>query len=647
MELRLPRVVSILYGSVAVGLSGTLLYLARERGTAEVALRVAASAVVIVFALRRPRAAPLAAGVLAMLLGFVKTYRGGLNIDLGLGLIALAVGLDQLRRRDEAETSIDGGAVCLLIVAIWSAVSLAFSVGRIRAFTPAPGFDYHIYKFNPSGFSSEQAIVQAVWGATMSFVWFGLYVWAQAQAPGRRTLALVVLATLAANTTAILVQQYVNPRFLHPVGFPQLGRVGGLTGFCYALADAVLAPFLLLPLWGSVGGLFLAVSATNVVMLVYGMLASGSRTALMAMALAAVLWIGRRMLSGPRASRVPRFVWMATLATCFAVAIGAYWATPADPAGSPLARMKDGVSRQGLVGHLFATRLNSYPLIFRVMREYPLSGVGAGLYMAEVRKLHALLAPDLDNLDPYLLGSYAPNQILNVGVELGIVAMLALVVALLYALGVAIRERRWDLAISLVAMGAALQFGPELYNSEGLVFFWLLVGCAAAPPFLNGAAPASPARGSRTSAAALAAAFVLCLGGHLLAMRSLSIDQQWKRLRWQQTLGLYPLQPQGRWTAPQASFTVRSNDPEMVVRWHAGDLSAPDYRAEVCFYVDGVLVQRALASSGVVRESRLPLPPVKGSKRISIRVTPPLVKGQGTDAQSLGVFLHADDDAAS
>ena len=71
-------------------------------------------------------------------------------------------------------------------------------------------------------------------------------------------------------------------------------------------ADAVLSLFLLLPTWASVRGLFLGLSVASVVMLIYGMIASGSRTAFMAMGLATLLWTGRRALRKTGASRLPR-----------------------------------------------------------------------------------------------------------------------------------------------------------------------------------------------------------------------------------------------------------------------------------------------------------------------------------------------------
>lgn len=637
VELRLPRVVLILYAAMAIGLSLVLLLLARDRGVSEIALRLAAYAAIGLFSFYRPQAAPLGAGFLALLLGFVKTYHGGLNIDLGLGLIAIAVARHAFARarQGEEDRRIDLGGACLLAIAVWSAISLAFSVGRIQAFVPAPGFDHHIYKFNSSGFSSEQATLQAIWGATMSFVWFGLYEWARSFRAERRTLGIAVFVVMAANAAVIVIQQHVYPRFLHPIGFPLVGRAGGLTSFCYALADAVLSLFLLLPVWGVAAGPLLAMTGASVLMLTYAAFASGSRTALCAMLLAALLWIGRRAFTRDAARRIARSVWLTGLALLLVVAAAAYRATPPNPA-SPIGRLKDGIARQGLAGHLFATRLNSYPLIARVMAEYPLSGVGAGLYMAEVRKLHALLMPELPILDPYLLSSYAPNQFLNVGVELGIPAMLALVLAFLSALLIALRERRYDLAVSVLAIAAALQFGPELYNSEGVVFFWLVVGLAA-----QRAARPEEARRTRVTTLVLIAVALVGIGGQLMALRSLSVESQWKRLRWHMSVGLYPSQPAGRWTAPQASFVVKTEEPQWVVRWHVGDRSAPDYRADVRFYVDGTLVERALASPGVVRESHLPLPAVKGLKRISVRVTPPFVKGHPPDEQTFGIFIHS------
>jgi hypothetical protein len=205
-----------------------------------------------------------------------------------------------------------------------------------------------------------------------------------------------------------------------------------------------------------------------------------------------------------------------------------------------------------------------------------------------------------------------------------------------------------DLAVSLLALAVALQFGPSFNNSEALVFFWLVIGLAARSAGDPGA-PAAPAAaprtvGPRATTGLVAGAVVLGVTGQLLSLPSLAVEQQWKRLRWPLSMGMRPREPGGRWTAPEATFVVRTNAPEVLVRWHAGDPGAHDYRAVVAFYVDGALVERLLAHPGRIRESVLPLPAITGLKRISVLVSPPFVPADavgGEDRRRLGIFIHS------
>jgi hypothetical protein len=141
----------------------------------------------------------------------------------------------------------------------------------------------------------------------------------------------------------------------------------------------------------------------------------------------------------------------------------------------------------------------------------------------------------------------------------------------------------------------------------------------------------------------IAGAVVLGVGGQLLALPSLAVDSQWKRLRWPLNLGLQRPEEGGRWTGPQATFMVDPPGRQTRLRWHAGDVAAPEYQARVSFYVDGDLVEQSLVSSGLVRESALPLPEVSGPKRVSVRVEPPFLPGERLgrdDPRRLGIFLH-------
>lgn len=200
-----PRWVFLAYGLVAVALSAVLLAQSLQRDVEELVLWSIAYAGIALFSVRRPQDAPLVAGFASLLLGWVKTNERGVNLELGLSLIALATGiylLDRVRRRVPSQLDLPG--LALLSVALWSLVSLAFSIARIRAFRPAPGFEYHVYQFNPVGFSSEEAVVRTTIGATAMLVWFGLYEFARHEQIRRERLNVAVFSALLVNSAVLL-----------------------------------------------------------------------------------------------------------------------------------------------------------------------------------------------------------------------------------------------------------------------------------------------------------------------------------------------------------------------------------------------------------------------------------------------------------
>ena len=389
MKFQLGRRVVLIYALLALAFSLALVLLSLRRGPVELAWWLSAYVSLGVLSLRMPRAGPLVAGLMAFLLGFVRTHQHGYNLDLGLGLIALSVGIYSLSRarREAPGMCIDIGGLSLLSIAVWSLISLVFAVVRIRSFVPAPGFSYHVYRFNLLGLSSEEAVVRAILGAAGVFVWFGLYQYARSVDMDRRVLNGAVFLVLLVNATALLVQRHLAPGFLRPAGLPVpdplQDRLNGVTSFCWALGDVVVALFLLLPAWGSLHAVQGVFTAASLALLTQAVVASGSRTALLTTVVAPVLWAGIRLL---RLAKTRRRLAVILSSTAVAMLLGAggvaYRLTPPNQT-TPLGRLKEGVERQGLFGHLYATRLSAHPLIFRVLRAYPLSGVGVGLYGAE------------------------------------------------------------------------------------------------------------------------------------------------------------------------------------------------------------------------------------------------------------------------
>ena len=81
----------------------------------------------------------------------------------------------------------------LLAIAIWSVLSVGFTVVRILSFAPAPGFAYRTHPFNPLGLSSDEVLVRVVIGAALPSVWFGLYDFARSTSLSRKALGIAVL----------------------------------------------------------------------------------------------------------------------------------------------------------------------------------------------------------------------------------------------------------------------------------------------------------------------------------------------------------------------------------------------------------------------------------------------------------------------
>jgi len=674
----LPRPLLLLYAAIAIVLSLALVGMSSRRGTEELSWWLAAYGALAVVGWRWPGYGPLAAGGAAFVLGFARTWRHGVNLDLGLGLLLLAIGLYLLRTPacHGPRLHLDAGGLLLLFLAVVTLASIGFTAARIRAFVPAPGFGYHVYRLNALGLSSEEALSRGLLSAALTFSWFGAYVYGRAARVPRRALALAVFSALLLNSAALLVQTRLAPDFLHPAGWYFYDRWNGVTSFCWALGDAALAFFLLLPLWGSSRGRDGVLTVASLLLVLHGVVASGSRTALGAMLVATLLWAGVRVVRSLSSGRRGRALLLGGSALLLVGALLlVYRLTPPDNS-TPLGRLKEGFERQGLVGHLVATRLGSYPLTLRVVGEFPWTGIGAGLYPVEVEKYRALLLPESRLLDPLLARSNAPNQFLNLAAELGLPAALFLLGPVVFALWSTFRTRHdplaCDLGVSTLVLLAALQLGPGLYNSEALLFEWLLVGGAvAAAAAASGRAaerrealastggsgtdpdaPAPPASastggrrfGSGVTWLALGAVLGLAFLGQLRARGPLSVEQQWRQLRWRLNIGLHPPQEGGQWTAAEATLSTDAATPAVLLRWHAGDRAAPGYEANVSFFVDGAHVATTSVRSGVVRETRLPLPVAKGFKRISVRVEPPFVPARelgGDDDRRLGIFVHS------
>lgn len=640
-----------LYGGVCIFLAAVLIFLTANRGLTELLFLGAGALATVAVAWLLPRHALLLAAGGAFLLGFVRTFRGESGMDAGVVFIAIALAIHLWRQVWGGKNPrLDLMGLLLFLLAGIAMVSLVFFVTKVVSFTTVPGFAYHPYAFNPRGMSSNSLFPRVFDCALIVFSWFGLYQYARTAVIEARTMRWVVTLILIVNGAVLLWQQHIDSSFLLPAGAAIDGRFSGLTSYCYALGAGLIGLILLFPAWKKTGKWALPVNIVLGVLLLYSVSASGSRNALLALLVVAIGWSAiecvRSLFAGRR--RRAALVFLSLVLMVFGIGM-LYVVTP-EGLDSPIARLKMGIEADGIVGHIVRTRLFSYPLHFAVIGAYPLAGTGVGAYYAEVIKQYRLLTPDLAVTDEYLLGSYAPNMFLNVGVELGLPGFILFLAVFLLAFIAALRQ--WRLPhglaalIALLALVMTMQFGPELYNAEALVLLWLVVGMAVRGGDLS-AAPAfegqsSGRRGTELTSLVIVVVMVLAIAGQFMTVGSLSVEQQWRQLRWHLDVGFYPDEPAGRWSRPEATFVTDSTDKQIVLHWHAGDPSVPEYIATVSFFVEGQLVETSRAASGQGRTSTLPLPETPGFKRISVKVSIPFVPDEALgngDRRKLGIFV--------
>jgi O-antigen ligase len=645
------RAVILAYIGTSLALSIALFIFSAQRSSLHLVIWTAACLIMVAVTVFLPRQSILIAGAGAFLLGFARTVRGDAGMDLGVVLIAIAVAGHLWRSmRGKRSLDTDFAGLLLLALALVSLISLGFFIYKVLSFTPAPGFSYQSYAFNPQGLPAKTLFPRVVDCALIVFTWFGLYQYARSAPLNGRLAGNILAAVLVINVAVLGAQQFLDPHLLQPAGAAIDGRLNGLTSYCYALGAGLIGIILLFPLWRRTGRAGVIFNLLMAALIMVSVTASGSRNALLALLVASLGWM---VVEGARAWRTDdrrRALVLAALLLIVLVAIGSLYAlTPPGPA-SPIARLKLGIETDGLFGHIQRTRLFSYPLHFAVMGAYPLAGTGIGAYYAEVVKQYHLLTPDLAVTDAYLMGSYAPNMFLNIGVELGVPAMAALCLVFLLAGYASFRARARATApmalVALLTLILAMQFGPELYNAEALVFFWLMIGFAArggvTEAVAAGEAVPVRTRQARLTAAILWGGAALAIFGHLLAAPALSVENQWQRLRWHLDVGFYPAEAGGRWSEPEAMFVTDSQASEITLQWHAGDPAAPEYETPVSFYVEGRLVETSLAAAGQQRISVLPLPTDPGFKRISVKVGHAFVPDaelHNGDRRELGIFL--------
>jgi hypothetical protein len=394
--------------------------------------------------------------------------------------------------------------------------------------------------------------------------------------------ALWIGAT-AASAVGV-VQGTIDLTFLNPPFWASLERASGTmleaNGFGFSAAIAGPVAFLALrsirpasPAWA--WGV-LAVNWTGVWM-------SGSRTALVCAVMgAAGLVVGLWRAAGEPVSRRHALVGAALLIPAAALVVLA-----ADATG-PLRRIAEiPLDRAGVAD--FWERGGYGSIAMQIVREYPLTGTGAGTFH--------YIAPDYwrASADDALAPDNAQNWWRHQAAELGIAggALVLIWSAVLAWLVLAGRRaeppapgsgsRAGALGLAtptvrglLVGLGLSSMVGVPTQNPVVLISFFLLVGWLGVlleTPRPFGTPSGQATRGLWILAAVLAVSYA---GGHLLLARtSLSVASRASRFEREYVTGAYQPEalPDGgefRWTDDESRFVLPVDAPWLVIRlWAA------------------------------------------------------------------------------
>jgi O-antigen ligase/polysaccharide polymerase Wzy-like membrane protein len=387
---------------------------------------------------------------------------------------------------------------------------------------------------------------------------------------------------------------------------------------------------------------------------------SGSRTGLVCGAVGTLLLVYELVRSGNRdrlaERRTPEMLGGAIVIVLVLI-VGA-------GAVGPLKRMTDAGTRPGASLADLWTRGGYGSVATRMVRDYPLTGVGIGSFNWMAPDYWRQMANDKLPFDN------AQNWWRHQVAELGLVASLPILVwSFLIAWLVVTRRSRPNARIEtetlrglLIGLGAASLLGMPTQNPIVLLIFFYCVArfemLTRVPPESRLPAEAPRAKAgtpnpeSRIPALAWIAGVIIAVGyagGHLLLARGpLEPVTRAALTNRDYVIGTYPAEriPQGqfRWTKKHATFTLAAPSRYLVIRYHVGhpDIEMAPVKLQIRTPCQ-VLVDE-LRTSMDVRARAFELP--EGQRRVTFdtdvwRTWQPSTFGQA-DTRELGVAIEAD-----
>lgn len=487
-----------------------------------------------------------------------------------------------------------------LLFGLLAIVSWGASGWRYLTIEPIPGAGHLNQAVNRFGASSDWAFYSGGISAVNYFSWGGMLLLAgqiKDKAELCDRLRKILLLSFFLNALAAAVQVFLVPGAFsildwHPRRATGLMTDGNALGVVSGLL-VVTTPFWGGRRWFSRGASLL----TFFLMIITGIL-SGSRTSLLMIAIAIVVFLVIIISKSIRAGKWKKAVAVVLLCVFGIIAVlGIIQLLTGvkEIRRFPTVRRLISSAQRTFVGEgldeVMNHRISMWEVAAWTSVTHPVSGVGAGTFVVEAPNIAAELNAPLRVLDNAL------NLFLQVSSELGLPALVFLILGF-SSIAVSCLRRTDRSIISktsaanvyifLMPLMLCFLLGFFMYFAEFVAVSMLIAGllCRNTP----GDAITTSPRNSRRAwiiIPLLLIGFVVYFTCSALTGTAMHPSKTWERARWRIDAGFYPEElgpPRFRWTGPLAVRTVDPGEPILHLRWRMERLPGRDHTPFVEIY---------------------------------------------------------------
>ncbi len=558
-----------------------------------------------------------------ILLGFILSNRAGLLCTL-LSLTAFSwVSINTAGSWNYAATSIVAAVLVgvairyflsrsaavvgrinfwMLIIGLIAIIAGVFAFLRYSTFEVLPGVGYINQSVNVWGISSDLVIANILKMTIIYVAWGGVLLAAQQVRRQRvflRDFRRMLLPLAALNALVAFLQLSFLPLLFTTEKWRRAGQATGLMidGNSLGMVSAVLIAAT--PLWLPRQWYRSALSLITLVLLVFCIFASGSRTAFFLVAVFCIFFgliLVCARAGSMRASRVALYAFLSIVVVTLVIG-SIYYVVgllelPELPLQERLGATVDSFFSGTGINTLTNSRIMMWGFSTWMAAEHPLSGIGPGTFFCEVgnfTRLHGLRYRTIDN---------AMNLFLHLFVELGILACIAMIIVLALVLkgqwersrqkSGAHQDRELAVVAFLLSLFVVFFLGPHITLPEPMFIVMLFFGLITGR--LRKIAPAAkPGLVSGWKAwLAWAALLILVTLASVWTSSGIHPARLWEDLRWHIEAG-FAAREQGdisyQWTETTAIQIVRPNGRFLYLRCWAGHESASGFQQTTSVYL--------------------------------------------------------------